>query len=282
MNKITDLFRMVVFFSLFFPPARAFCVMDASREIVLDLTNLAEAQKQARWADPERIDINKKGMGWDGPSNAYRDFWIETTDDIAVGWSWRPVQSVTIKAEVEMSEMSGSSETTKLFYSGQLFARFSCEGLHWSTWQLLQSERSKTKDRSKEIYTGRLSVPNRNRRPYYDLLRKYSKLDVPWKSDEEAAVRWILQKDPGYFEKHTPFVGYVQFLFEISLPGGKRIKSLKFTLNYGTGGLHSPPKDKSIYKKRQGPWRFKLPASIHQGNDKSKLNNKLASEKTDS
>ena len=37
------------------------------------------------------------------------------------------------------------------------------------------------------------------------LLSQYSTLDVPWKSDEEATVRWILERNPEFFSKQDPF-----------------------------------------------------------------------------
>jgi len=107
-------------------------------------------------------------------------------------------------------------------------------------------------------YAGTLRVPYKEQDAYRSLLREYSRMDVLWASDEEAAVRWILQKDPKFFEKSLPLVGYVQFLFEASLRGGQRIERIRFELTYGAGGMHSPPKDQSVYQTRDGPWRFKV------------------------
>ena len=35
------------------------------------------------------------------------------------------------------------------------------------------------------------------------VVSEYSSLDVPWKSDEEAAVKWILEREPDFFEKEN-------------------------------------------------------------------------------
>ena len=35
----------------------------------------------------------------------------------------------------------------------------------------------------------------------------YQKQDVQWRSDEEAAVKWILKMDPDFFSRNLPFMG---------------------------------------------------------------------------
>ena len=83
-------------------------------------------------------------------------------------------------------------------------------------------------------------------------------MDVPWRNDEEAAVKWILEKQPDFFEKQIPFIGYVEFMHEAPLYGGQRIRSLEASVFYGMGGLHSPPKDKNDKRYTEfGPWNFK-------------------------
>jgi hypothetical protein len=90
------------------------------------------------------------------------------------------------------------------------------------------------------------------------LLSEYSRLDVPWKSDEEAAVRWILERRPDFFSTDLPFIGYIEFLFEGSIHGGQRIRTFEASVSYGMSGLHSPPKDRNAYKDRDSsPWRFR-------------------------
>jgi hypothetical protein len=81
-------------------------------------------------------------------------------------------------------------------------------------------------------------------------------MDVPWKSDEEAAVEWILNRDPEFFGKHIPFIGYAEFLYEGEFRGSQRIQSLKVEISYVLGGLHSPPRDEAAYKNRYVPWRY--------------------------
>ena len=77
-------------------------------------------------------------------------------------------------------------------------------------------------------------------------------------SDEEALVQWILREEPQFFSKSIPFVGYVQFLYEISLPANQRITDFHVSAGFVLSGLHQPPKDENAYKERDNtPWRFK-------------------------
>ena len=80
---------------------------------------------------------------------------------------------------------------------------------------------------------------------------------MPWKGDEEAAVRWILNRDPKLFEKQLPFIGYVEFLFERGFYGGQRIKSLEVFVGYAISGAVVAPRDPGLHIGHEGPWKFK-------------------------
>jgi hypothetical protein len=185
------------------------------------------------------------------------DIWIETTDPIAVGWSWRPVYSMHITAERFPSSEFIFGENSVSYPSGELYVRYSPDSVHWSTWQSIDMQAPKDNTSPRQVYNGEIRVPNRERAEYTTLTLEYSKKDVPWKSDEEAAVKWILETEPDLFERHLPFIGYVQCLYEVSLRGDESIQKLDINLNYGAGGACSLPKDEKIYENHQGPWRFK-------------------------
>ena len=70
-------------------------------------------------------------------------------------------------------------------------------------------------------------------------------------------VKDLLKREPKFFEKTTPFIGYVQFLYETQLDGGQRMKRLKVEVGWFLGGLHHPPKNPAAQKGRDVPWRFK-------------------------
>jgi hypothetical protein len=68
------------------------------------------------------------GLGWGtAEEEGTRDFWIETIEPIPLGLSWRPTTSATVKATIRQPGRSGL-----------LYARYSADGAHWSSWQLME------------------------------------------------------------------------------------------------------------------------------------------------
>jgi hypothetical protein len=229
--------------------------MLGSKSFVLDFTKAEEARQKATWA--ESFSLAGQGLGFSGPKTTMRDLRVETTEPLGIGWSWRPVTSVRITARIEPPGQFQFGETSITFPSGSVFARYSPLGKHWSSWQYLEIQRPEDRSRPEQVYCGTLCVPRKEREWYERLLREYSRMDVPWPSDEEAAVRWILARDPECFTRSLPFIGYLQFLFETRLHGGRKIQRIHVTMSYGAGGMHTPPRDRSVYETRQGPWRLK-------------------------
>lgn len=238
------------------PTTRA--AMKGTVELVLDFTRPEEVKAKAKWSEPEKVTPSEEGLVWDGRLHQSRDVWIESTP-VAVGFSWRPTIFVSIEAEVVYGGKWPFTESVSAFPVGELYARYSPDRKHWSSWQCLQIQGPVNKHSPSRTYKGLLRVPYRVLKPYGEFVSKYSTMDVPWRSDEEAVVRWILKDEPGFFERHLPFIGYVQFLFETRLSDEHSLRSLTARLWYGTGGGHAPPKDKSVYEKRRGPWRFVAP-----------------------
>lgn len=227
------------------------------KECILDFTKPKEIQKKARWNDSDKMNITGEGLGWDGQSNASRDVRIQTTELIAVGWSWRSVSAVTVTAKIEPPGKFEFGKNSIVYPYGELYTRYSPDGKHWSSWNYLEIQQPKNKENSEQLFRGTLRIPYQEREVYQDWRRKYSQMDVPWASDEEAAVRWILKNDPKFFEKFLPFIGYVQFLFETQLRGGQRLKRIDIQISYGAGGTSSIPKNKEVKKSHIGSWRFK-------------------------
>ena len=255
--------RTVLRFSIALAFALAFCVstahgvMERSKRLVLDFTRLEEARQKATWTDSLHFPLSDQGLGFSGSENTWRHLTVETTEPVAVGWSWRPVSGVTIVAKIEPPGKFQFGDGSVTYPHGSMFARYSPDGKHWSSWQNLERQEPKDRANPEQGYRGTLRVPRKEREPYQRLLREYSRMDVPWASDEEAAVRWMLASDPQFFAKSLPFIGYVQFLFETSLHGGQSVKRIHVDMMYGAGGMHTPPRDKSAYKTRQGPWRLR-------------------------
>lgn len=249
MRKSSTVMLLVVLVAVSAPDAVG--AMKSGSRFVLDFTKPDAVKKQAAWSPADRLDITDAGLGWDGAANAWRDAWIQTTEPIAIGRSWRPVQYARVSAEIiPAGKFIFRGEHGMEFPSGILYVRHSPDAKHWSDWQVLKYETPRDKENPKQRYHGELRIPYRERGAYANLTRQYSKMDVPWKSDEEAAVRWIVKNDPKFFEKHRPFIGYLQFLFEISLRGSRRIEKISFDVSCGAGGMHSPPRDRSVYEER--------------------------------
>ena len=233
-----------------------------SKMLEIDFTDVADARAKATWSEPEKLTVSTKGLGWDGEAASSRDGWIQS-DSLALGLSWRPPQGVSVRVSVypkptEFVRNSGQKSTP---YAGDVYIRYSPDLLHWSTWQVLQTGEPQSdteKQNPGRHFSGTVRVPYSERAEYGKLISEYSTLDVPWKSDEDAAVRWILEQEPDFFARQLPFIGYVQFRYEARFYGGQRIRSFKAEVSYGMGGLHLAPKDENVYEQRDAkPWSFK-------------------------
>lgn len=230
-------------------------------QLSIDFTKQEDATTKAEWSRPDKLAITAQGLGWDAQAAEFiSDGWIQTKP-LAVGLSWRTASSVSMRVTIEPTPKpillnSGQSSTP---YVGQVYARFSPDSKHWSTWQAMNSTHPIPKEATGRLFTGTLSVPERERHEYSDLMEAYSKLDVPWTDDEEAIVKWILARDAKFFERALPFIGYVEFLFEAPFYGGQRVTALKADVSYGISGLHRSAKDPNAARSRDIPWRFKAP-----------------------
>jgi hypothetical protein len=213
----------------------------------VDFTLAGEAKK-ATWSDATLVGVQTDGLGWGhGGNEGSRDFWLQTSEPIGIGTSWRPASAVHIKATIDQSALPG-----------MLYARYSADGRHWSSWQLIPAAVAKP---GQTAFAGEMRVPYRDQAAYNELRMEYNRRqDVAWSSDEEALAKELVARDPNFFAKEKPFIGYVQFLYESQLHSGQRIKKVSFELSWAVGGIHTPPKDQSAYKDRDGVWRLKVDA----------------------
>jgi hypothetical protein len=240
---------------LFVCPSSA--VIFTGTKFTLDFTKPAELNKKASWGtESKNVSFSEEGLTLKAQENASADVWIQVTEPIALGLSWRTVWSVNIEAEVAGQNTGGT-----------LYSRYSADALHWSDWQNIKINQPQDPNNAQQQYSGTLAVPARQRQKYVELLMKYQKMDVPWKIDEEAAVEWIVKNDPNYFKNPSPFIGYLQFLFEISLKAGQYIKTINFDIQYSVGGLFTLPKGKKLESINwDTPWRYKAPSVSQEKN----------------
>ena len=256
--KIFYTIAMTVLLNLFISTALA-SILDF-KELDIDFTDSTDATAKAAWSDPEILTITPGGLGWDGEPASLRDGWIKTVP-MALGLSWRTPSAiyvrVTILPEIEDITLNNGQISTP--YAGDVYVRYSPDTMHWSTWQVLQPGELQSSTETLNPgrhFSGTLRVPYIEMVEYRQLLSKYAELDVQWKSDEDAAVRWILANDPDFFERQIPFIGYIEFLFEGSFHGGQRITSFRAEVTYGMSGLHYAPENDDYGDRDSRPWSF--------------------------
>jgi len=250
-NHLTCGFLLLL---LFICPARAGIL--SGSELSIDLTDVNETEAKAEWSDADLIKVTPEGLGWDGRPNESRDFWLRTKA-LPIGFSWRPAQSTRVRVEIQPADkpVSLPSGINIPAYPGQMFVRHSPDLVHWSSWQAMEYERNVERaDRFRAL----VAVPRKNRKEYVEYMQRYRRMDVAWKSDAEGLVKWIIRQEPDFFEGAAPFVGYLQFLWETSLHGQRRIKNFHLDAGWGVSGLHVEPKDPNSFKERWDmPWRYK-------------------------
>jgi hypothetical protein len=238
----------------------SFASMIGMQTLELDFKDHQHIVTQVEWSNPDKLTLTSQGLGFEGESAQVRDIFLETIRPFAIGYSWRPAQSATIDIEIVPPQkmITLSNGQTAYPFMGNWYVRYSPDTRHWSSWQVIEGQNLPQKDGPWK-FRGEISVPQKERAAYQQYLDAYYKLDVPWTSDEEAAVKWILQEDPNFFSQGIPFVGYLQFLYEGRLYGGQRIESIKIDVSYGVGGLATIPRDRKVEEGRSNiPWRFQI------------------------
>lgn len=226
------------------------------RQLVVDFTG--GAVSRVTWSEPATITATAEGLGWDGEATASRAGWIQT-EPLAVGLSWRPATAVGVRVLLNPAPrpLSLDNGQTSTPWKGMAFVRYSPDLVHWSTWQAMEDAEGRPGVGPGSAWAATVAVPGSEREEYAALLQEYMRLDVPWQSDEEAAVKWMLAREPRLFARHLPFVGYVQVRWEGSFHGGRRVTSLQVTASAGIGGVHLAPRDPRAAEGRDdAPWRF--------------------------
>ena len=242
---------------VFLHTARLNATILHSNEIKIDFTN-TNAASHASWSPEEGAGITSEGLGWD-PSPDGREVTgcSILTHPIGIAFFWRPTTSARVKVEIQPGPGFRTWEGEKYWQTaGRMFIRHSPDLVHWSSWQELQSG-----SMSNRVFEGTIGVPEREQIVYETLRLKYQRSHMARGSNEEAAVRWIVQNDPEFFAKHLPFIGHVQLLFEGRFEAGHRFKSLDASFSYSVGGVHTEPaepKEREEFRKQMMtvPWRF--------------------------
>lgn len=228
-----------------------------SNKLIVSFTSKVDAESQASWSPADKLTVTPDGLGRDGDGNSLVPGWFQSKS-FAIGYSWRPTVSAMIRATITPAPHSfllpnGNPTTAQ---PGNLFVRYSPDNKHWSSWHSLQQDMELWNTKKEVAFKASIQVPNRDREDYQKLLQEYAKQDVPWSSDEDAAVRWIIAKNPKFFEGAIPFMGYVQFLYECNFYGGQRITGFNAEIGYGMSGFMAFPRDKELKQGLKKPWHY--------------------------
>src|SRR5260370_4098766 len=126
--------------------------------LTIDFSNEKDAQQKAKWSISDGGKITQNGLGCD--KNVCSDWWIETKH-LPIGLSWRPASGATITVKIAPPPVITSKTADgKIFSSpdGEVFARYSPDCKHWSTWQALPRDEKET---GAGVFHGELGVPRR-------------------------------------------------------------------------------------------------------------------------
>lgn len=234
--------------------------IDGSQHLRIDFTDATDvAVKVIR---PTTDPAQEHGGRGDVISSLDGSFW---TKPLAIGLAWRPTYFAQIRLTIDppAKEIVHEQGGKTIVDSGWFYVRYSPDLVHWSSWQYLERrepEGLQEKQNPGQYFGTTVRVPYGERRKYEGLLRQYERRDVPWPSDEEAAVRWILQQQPDFFAKQLPFIGYVQFCCEKSSGEDVHIRSFQADVSFTVSGIQQPPKDEDKHAERQRsrqPWSFR-------------------------
>ena len=124
---------------LFAAATTASGVVFDSKTIEIDFTT-ASATNSCEWLPAARYRITERGLGWDGaPAGQQINGGEILLHPVAVGFFWRTAHSVSIRAEILPGPQELKSPDAKPYWRspGQLYARYSPDLAHWSTWQAL-------------------------------------------------------------------------------------------------------------------------------------------------
>jgi hypothetical protein len=182
--------------------------------------------------------------------NARRDTWVQS-QPFPIGYSWRPPSSAGFRIYLDGSFGENSSGGLRIFI------RYSCDKNHWSTWYEAISSEEKSPEGSK-IYRETISIPGAGNGRYYSLMQDWRDSKPAWSSDETDFCEWLIQKEPDFFAKEFPFIGYVQVRLEKwSTQSAEQLKAITVESTWAISGLTSFVSDKSrVRKNTEDKWFF--------------------------
>lgn len=202
-----------------------------------------KVQKNVSWS--KGFSLKETGLETEHlAENTSQDVWLQT-HAFPIGLSWRPPNNASFF-------VSFAGETTE----ARIYIRYSCDKINWSTWYEFSKTDKKTNE-GFDQYKSEISIPY-SQNKYQLLMREWWKTKPIWSSDETEFCEWLLKKQPDFFEKEFPFIGYVQVLAEFnSVRDPQKLKLLKIGYSWGVGGIQSIPEDASKVRQNiEDKWFF--------------------------
>lgn len=238
-------------------PARA--VIRGEESVTVDFTKEEEAERKADW--PEDLHVTSKGLAWTSERVwlPWATHWFRT-EPLALGLAWRPTTAAQIQAVLKMApdgEVADEKPIAKNREDG-LYVRYSADAKTWSSWQAMSRDAQVGEKHSGMGFACELRVPQEARQRYEAVLLQYTRSRMQGSSNEEAAVRWMVEKEPKIFEETIPFIGYVQFLFEGDMANNRRVTEFWAKGAYALSGLHADGDSSETLP--DGPWRYRATA----------------------
>src|SRR4051794_32404246 len=75
--------------------------VQGSSQFSIDLSKPADASAKASWSEPATNTVTAQRLGWGAAADqGSRDFWLQSTEPLALGLSWRPTMSTNLRVRV--------------------------------------------------------------------------------------------------------------------------------------------------------------------------------------
>jgi hypothetical protein len=243
-QRLTSLAALLVS-SVVVEPRASHADMVDRKVIDIDFTIARTARDRGNWTGSKTASLTSEGLVWQRNIDFHNLSWFQTAP-IAIGWAWRPVNKVQVRATIRPTRGRRHTYSGRdaIDPAGTLFVRYSADLLHWSSWLTIQRDENRPLGQkiAEDGYQADVQVPGVELQEYSQLLAEYGSRDVPWVNDEDAAVRWMVSRNPGFFAKHIPIIGYMQFMFEPRFFTNEPVRHFHATITYSAGGLQQLPK----------------------------------------
>ena len=195
----------------------------------------------------DKLNITNKGLGWDSNSSRTQQISLQSKA-IASPTIHQPEIQASVSINVISDKRDPSIKKMDIYNasaSGTFFVRYSANKNHWSSWIALTQNEPKAypfddHNHHYSQFSTTLAIPEVDRSNYLAHFAVFKKQDdVNWTNDELALAYWITQKEPDFFNKNIPYIGWIQFRYEGHIQGSKRIKTINLLTGFSVGGLSS-------------------------------------------